>query len=976
MSRKALAIPLVLLVCLVLLAVGSAAAAPLPRAQPLAQRLTGTLNIISGDSLDLSVPPVEVVTLVNSEGAETVLLISEAIRNDLGLDFYRLNGQPVTVTGSAAAGPGPATANATAGMFTVTAIEPAPTTRATEAAAVTGNTKWLSIGCKFADITDEPKPLSYFQNMYGSTYPGLDAYWREASYDNINLAGSKAVGWFTLPKPMSAYQIDDTHIQWTDLLLDCAAQADPVVNFNDYMGINLMLNGEPGCCAWGGNRTVTLDGTYRNWSVTWLPPWSYAKLGYVQHEMTHGYGILWHSYANDNAYGDPWDVVSNAIGYWPNPYPTHPVYGVIGQHTQAYHRDYLGWVPSSRVIIVGEGKTTFSLEQATRPGASGYLMAVIPIDSSTSHFYALEARRRVGFDKDLLGNSITIHEIGGPRHLVQLMDPGAIGYQYGSYVWQTGQTWVAPEGGLTVHIDNAYASGFEVTVHTGFETRSLTIPVVADTYIEEESPLANFGDSQILRTQGSLSSLCANNQAVNCKVAFLRFESQPLPANIAHAWVRVTHTSDPISGSLSMSYQGADPSWEENRLTWATVPEVAFITAWYPYLHTPTASGADWKAWDISGMLFIHGSQIIESLMLDNGTLTFSSREGPNPPQLIIDYLVEPSTTAHTLTPTDDAFVKEAYPTTVYGRAVNLNVVDAAKDQRTFLKFDLSGLGTAERATLRLYANRTAPQGGTVYVVAPTYQGTTTPWLEGGLNWNKAPALTGNPVAMLGPTTAGSWVEVDVTAAARSAPGGVLSLGVGGGTIEWAAYSSKEGDHAPELVVETDGSTPPPPTIWSMTPTNDAYVDQTYANKVYGASKTLKVRNAAKDMNAYIKFNLVGVTDVSKATLRLYVSDPGPDGGGLYVVSPTYPGTTTQWLETNLTWKNAPPIGGTPLATLGPVKAKTWVEVDVTSAAQQALATNNGRLSLALHNNSTNQVVYSSKEGAHPPELIIEMTTP
>jgi hypothetical protein len=972
MSRKALATPLVLLVCLVLLAVGSAAAAPLPLPQPLAQRLTGTLNIISGDSLDPSGAPVEVVTLINGEGGETELLVSEALRDALGLDFYRLSGQPVIVTGSAAgAGPGPATANTPAGTFTVTAIEPAPTTRATEAAAVTGNTKWLSIGCKFADIATEPKPLSYFQNMYATSYPGLDAYWREASYDTVNLADSRAVGWFTLPKPMSAYQIDDANIRWTDLLLDCAAQADPIVNFNDYMGINLMLNGEPGCCAWGGNRTVTLDGTYRTWSVTWLPPWSYTNLGYVQHEMTHAYGILWHSYANNNAYGDYWDVVSAAqVG------SDTPVYGRVGQHTQAYHRDYLGWLPSDRVLTVGEGTTTFKLERTTQPGATGYLMAIVPINGYSSHFYALEARQQVGFDSNLRDQSITIHEIGGTRHFVQLMDPIAIGEPFAGYAWQPGQTWAAPEGGLTVHIDNAYAGGFEVTVHTGLETRSLTIPVVADTYIEKDSPQANFGDSQILRTQASLTSGCAN---VNCMAAFLRFESQPLPANITHAWVRVTHTNDPISGYLSMRYHGADPNWEENRLTWATVPEVAFTTAWYPYLHTPTASGADWKAWDISGMLLVRGAYILEALRLDNGTLSFSSREGPNPPQLIIDYLVEPSTTAHTLTPTDDAFVKEAYPNSVYGRAVNLTVVDAAKDQRTFLKFDLSGLGTAERATLRLYANRTAPQGGTVYVVAPTYQGTTTPWLEGGLNWNKAPALTGSPVATLGPTTAGSWVEVDVTAAARSAPGGVLSLGVGGGTSEWAAYSSKEGDHAPELVVETGGSPPPPPpppTTLTFTPTNDTYVDQTYVTKVYGASKTLKVRNAAKDMNAYMKFNLVGVTDVSKATLRLYVSDPGPDGGGLYVVSPTYPGTTTQWLETNLTWKNAPPIGGTPLAKLGPVKAKTWVEVDVTSAARDALATNNGRLSLALRSNSTNLVVYSSKEGVRPPELIIEMTTP
>jgi hypothetical protein len=551
------------------------------------------------------------------------------------------------------------------------------------------------------------------------------------------------------------------------------------------------------------------------------------------------------------------------------------------------------------------------------------------------------------------------------------MDPIAIGEPFAGYAWQPGQTWAAPEGGLTVHVDNAYAGGFEVTVQTGLELRTRSLPILADTYIDRDNPGAANGAEPVLVTRSSLQET-----STHAKAAFLRFAAQQLPDNIAHARLRLTLAEGSVAGHLPrVSYRPVDPLWTEMGLTWANAPGQLFWL-WTPEVYWPTNYGADWMEWDIAGILTVRGPQSLDSLVVDNGEFTFSSREGPNPPQLIIDYLVEPSTTAHTLTPTDDAFVKEAYPNSVYGRAVNLTVVDAAKDQRTFLKFDLSGVGTAERATLRLYANRTAPQGGTIYVVAPTYQGTTTPWLEGGLNWNKAPALTGSPVATLGPTTAGSWVEVDVTAAARSAPGGVLSLGVGDGTSEWAAYSSKEGDHAPELVVETGGSPPPPPTTLTFTPTNDTYVDQTYVTKVYGASKTLKVRNAAKDMNAYIKFNLVGVTDLSKATLRLYVSDPGPDGGGLYVVSPTYPGTTTQWLETNLTWKNAPPIGGTPLAKLGPVKAKTWVEVDVTSAARDALATNNGRLSLALRSNSTNLVVYSSKEGVRPPELIIEMTTP
>jgi hypothetical protein len=42
----------------------------------------------------------------------------------------------------------------------------------------------------------------------------------------------------------------------------------------------------------------------------------------------------------------------------------------------------------------------------------------------------------------------------------------------------------------------------------------------------------------------------------------------------------------------------------------------------------------------------------------------------------------------------------------------------------------------------------------------------------------------------------------------------------------------------------------------------------------------------------------------------------------------------------------------------------------VTGAVVAALG-GNGRVSLALSNDSTNLVTYSSKEGAHPPQLVV-----
>jgi len=58
--------------------------------------------------------------------------------------------------------------------------------------SVIGSQPWVSVMCKFSDVSAEPKGLTYFTNMYANSYPGLDHYWREVSYNKVNLAGSTA----------------------------------------------------------------------------------------------------------------------------------------------------------------------------------------------------------------------------------------------------------------------------------------------------------------------------------------------------------------------------------------------------------------------------------------------------------------------------------------------------------------------------------------------------------------------------------------------------------------------------------------------------------------------------------------------------------------------------------------------------------------------------------------------------------------
>lgn len=162
-------------------------------------------------------------------------------------------------------------------------------------------------------------------------------------------------------------------------------------------------------------------------------------------------------------------------------------------------------------------------------------------------------------------------------------------------------------------------------------------------------------------------------------------------------------------------------------------------------------------------------------------------------------------------------------------------------------------------------------------------------------------------------------------------------------------------------------ATPPPGGDGaSFTPSDDTFVNSAKPTTKYGGNPSIKVKDAAADMNSYLKFNVSGLSGaVESATLRLYVTDAGPDGGSVYAVSNEY-SSGGAWTEGGLTWNNAPAISGVALDSVGAANNGQWVELDVTAAVA-----GNGTYSFALRNGNKNIVFYSSKEGVHSPELVI-----
>jgi hypothetical protein len=169
-----------------------------------------------------------------------------------------------------------------------------------------------------------------------------------------------------------------------------------------------------------------------------------------------------------------------------------------------------------------------------------------------------------------------------------------------------------------------------------------------------------------------------------------------------------------------------------------------------------------------------------------------------------------------TFHPTDDAYVQSLSPTINMGSATELRVdTNSASDvTTTYIKFNVTGVhGLLQSAKLRLKCTDGSTQGGSLYAVANDYLDASGPWVETGLLWSNAPAITGSALSSAGSVSAGQLVEWNVMAAITGE--GIYSFAIQTTSSNAAMYSAKEGAPPPELIIQTQ---PIPPTIVSFTP--------------------------------------------------------------------------------------------------------------------------------------------------------------
>jgi hypothetical protein len=141
-----------------------------------------------------------------------------------------------------------------------------------------------------------------------------------------------------------------------------------------------------------------------------------------------------------------------------------------------------------------------------------------------------------------------------------------------------------------------------------------------------------------------------------------------------------------------------------------------------------------------------------------------------------------------------DAYVKESEPEVNFGKEKTLRVDSKSDASESFIHFSMPVLyGPVQNAVLRVYSRSNNSKNGPALYASGAY------WLEDQITWNNRPEHEGVPLDNRGKIDKESWVEYNVTSVVKG-PGAYTFI-LAADSSDAVAFSSREGDLAPELVV-------------------------------------------------------------------------------------------------------------------------------------------------------------------------------
>jgi len=145
----------------------------------------------------------------------------------------------------------------------------------------------------------------------------------------------------------------------------------------------------------------------------------------------------------------------------------------------------------------------------------------------------------------------------------------------------------------------------------------------------------------------------------------------------------------------------------------------------------------------------------------------------------------------------------------------------------------------------------------------------------------------------------------------------------------------------------------------TLTPVADAFVSADTPAQNFGADPALKSDREPME-EGFLRFDVSGTGGVSRAVLRVYMSNGSGSTTEVY-------GVAKEWDEKTVTWDTRPNHITDRIVEVATAPVNSWVEYDVSS-----LITGDGTFNLSVTNPHRDGIAFSSREGGRAPELIIE----
>jgi hypothetical protein len=145
----------------------------------------------------------------------------------------------------------------------------------------------------------------------------------------------------------------------------------------------------------------------------------------------------------------------------------------------------------------------------------------------------------------------------------------------------------------------------------------------------------------------------------------------------------------------------------------------------------------------------------------------------------------------------------------------------------------------------------------------------------------------------------------------------------------------------------------------------DARVSQSSPSTNYGTATTLNVDGGTTSaQTSYISFYASGINGpIQSAKLRVFCTTNGTSNGPAAYLA------DSNWIESStggINWNNKPGLLSGAFDNKGAIASNSWVEFDVT-----ALITGTNMYTFALVADSSDGIVFSSREGTTPPQLVL-----